>query len=78
MTGALGEVRIDARSVLARPTLSVSEVLNLKTGDVIPISLPAMVPLLVAGRQIALGKIGEQDGRAALKVEKVEGRRSVQ
>ena len=78
MNAALGEVRIDARSVLARPTLSVAEVLGLKTGDVIPISLPSMVPLLVAGRQIALGKIGEQDGRAALKVEKVEGRRSVQ
>jgi flagellar motor switch protein FliM len=78
MSAALGEVRIEARSVLARPTLSVSEVLNLKAGDVIPISLPAMVPLLVAGRQIALGKIGEQDGRAALKIEKVETRRSMQ
>ena len=78
MDEALGEVRIQARSVLARPTLSVSEVLNLKSGDVIPISLPAMVPLLVSGRQIALGRIGEQDGRAALKIEKVEGRRSVQ
>ena len=78
MNAALGEVRIDARSVLARPTLSIAEILNLKTGDVIPVSLPAMVPLLVAGRQIALGKIGEQDGRAALKIEKVETRRSVQ
>jgi len=78
MNAALGEVRIDTRSVLARPILSVSEVLGLKTGDVIPISVPAMVPLLVAGRQIALGKIGEQDGRAALKIEKVEGRRPVQ
>ncbi len=78
MGAALGEVRIQARSVLARPTLSVSELLNLKAGDVIPISLPAMVPLLIAGRQVALGKIGEQDGRAALKIEKVEGRRPVQ
>jgi flagellar motor switch protein FliM len=78
MSIALGEVRIQARSVLARPTLSVSELLGLKTGDVIPVSLPALVPLLVAGRQVALGKIGEQDGRAALKIEKVEGRRSVQ
>jgi flagellar motor switch protein FliM len=78
MGAALGEVRIQARSVLARPTLSVSEVLNLQPGDVIPISLPAMVPLLVSGRQIALGKIGEQDGRAALQIEKVETRRLVQ
>nr|WP_295371443.1 FliM/FliN family flagellar motor switch protein [uncultured Sphingosinicella sp.] len=74
---ALGEVRIQARSVLARPTLSVSELLALQPGDVIPVNLPAMVPLLVAGRQIGLGKIGEQDGRAALKIEKVETGRAL-
>jgi flagellar motor switch protein FliM len=73
MQDALGEVRIQARSVLARPTMSVSELLSLQPGDVIPISLPALVPLLVSGRQIALGKIGEQDGRAALQIEKIEG-----
>lgn len=78
MAAAVGEVRLQARSVLARPTISVSELLRLKPGDVIPISLPPVVPLLVAGRQIALGKIGEQDGRAALKIEKVEARRGVQ
>lgn len=71
INAALGEVRIQARSVLARPTLSVGEVLALKPGDVIPVSLPSMVPLLVAGRQICVGKIGEQDGRAALRIEKV-------
>lgn len=75
MCTALGEVRLKARSVLARPTLSVSELLRLKPGDVIPISLPPIVPLLVAGRQVAVGKMGEQDGRAALRIEKVEGRR---
>jgi flagellar motor switch protein FliM len=69
---ALGEVRIQARSVLARPTLSVKELLALQPGDVIPVNLPPLVPLLVAGRQIGLGKMGEQDGRAALKIEKVE------
>jgi flagellar motor switch protein FliM len=53
--------------------MSVSELLQLKAGDVIPISLPALVPLLVSGRQVALGKIGEQDGRAALQIEKIEG-----
>jgi flagellar motor switch protein FliM len=71
---ALAEVRIQARSVLARPTMSVSDLLGLKAGDVIPISVPALVPLLVSGRQIALGKIGEQDGRAALQIEKIEGK----
>lgn len=77
MSAALGEVRLQARSVLARPTMSVSELLALAPGDVIPVSLPEMVPLFVSGRQIALGKIGEQDGRAALKVEKIEARKPV-
>ena len=71
MAEALGGVRIKARSVLARPTLSVSELLELQPGDVIPVSLPEKVPLLVSGRQIAWGKIGEQDGRAALRIEQV-------
>ena len=75
MGEVLGNVRIKARSVLARPTLSVSELLELQPGDVIPVSLPELVPLLVSGRQIAFGRIGEQDGRAALRIEKVEGRK---
>src|SRR3546814_20316245 len=74
MGSALSDVRLEARSVLARPNLSVAELLQLKPGDVIPISGPALVPLLVAGRPVALGKIGDQDGLAALKTEKIEGR----
>lgn len=69
MIAALREVKLDARSVLARPNLSWTELLKLKPGDVIPISFPSNVPLLVAGREIAVGKIGDQDGRAALKIE---------
>lgn len=68
---ALGEVRVQARSVLARPTLSTLELLRLAPGDVIPISLPSLVPLLISGKTIALGTIGEHDGRAALKIEKI-------
>lgn len=68
----LGDVRVEARSVLARPELSVAELMMLKPGDVIPISVAAMVPLIVAGRVVAHGKIGDQDGRAAIQIEKVE------
>ncbi|PSJ39679.1 flagellar motor switch protein FliM [Allosphingosinicella deserti] len=78
ISAALGEVRLQARSVLARPTLSVAELLSLKPGDVIPISMPQLVPLLVSGREIAVGRIGEQDGRAAIQIEHVEGRGTVQ
>ncbi len=75
---AVGEVRIDARTVLARPELSLSELMQLQEGDVIPVSLTKLVPLIVAGRRVALGSVGERDGKAALQIEKMETRRSGQ
>lgn len=72
MARALEQVRLPVRSVLARPTLSLSEVLNLKAGDVIPITLAPRVPLLVANRRLAEGTIGEQEGRAALRIERMD------
>lgn len=69
---ALGEIRIDARTVLARPELTLAEVLELKAGDIISVSLAKHAPLVVAGRKVAVGAIGEQDGRAALKIERME------
>ncbi len=72
---AIGEVRIEARTVLARPELSLSELMQLREGDVIPVSLNKLVPLIVAGRRVALGSVGERDGKAALKIEKMETRR---
>ena len=78
LVAAVGQVRVKARTVLARPELSLAELMQLRVGDVIPISLPAQVPLLVEGRPIALGTIGEHDGRAALKIEKLDKRRITQ
>lgn len=75
---ALADIRIEARTVLARPELSVSELIQLKVGDVIPVSIPASVPLLVEGRTVAVGSIGEQDGKAALRVERIQNRRNGQ
>jgi len=72
---AVGEIRIEARTVLARPELSLSELMQLQAGDIIPVSLSKHVPLIVAGRRIALGTVGEHDGRAALKIDKMEQRR---
>ncbi|MBW8743828.1 MAG: FliM/FliN family flagellar motor switch protein [Sphingomonas sp.] len=68
---ALSQVSLPVRSVLARPEISVAELLALKPGDVIPINLPPRTPLLAGARMIADGVIGEQDGRAALMIEKV-------
>jgi flagellar motor switch protein FliM len=75
LNASVGDVRVEARTVLARPELNLSELMQLKVGDVIPVSIPALVPLLVEGRTVAVGSIGEQDGKAALKIERVQTRR---
>jgi flagellar motor switch protein FliM len=69
---ALESVRLPVRSVLARPELTLSQLVALKVGDVIPITLSPKVPLIVANRRIATGTIGEQEGRAALMIDQVE------
>jgi flagellar motor switch protein FliM len=73
LAAALENVQLPVRSVLARPTLSVDQLLSLKPGDVIPIALGPRVPLLVANRRVADGTIGEQEGRAALMIEEIAG-----
>lgn len=71
LTAALGNVRIQARSVLARPTMKIPELMKLAPGDIIPIDVPAFVPLLVEGRVVAEGSIGEVGNRAALRIQRV-------
>jgi flagellar motor switch protein FliM len=66
---AVGEVRIEARTVLARPELSLAELMQLQVGDIIPVSLSKHVPLIVAGRRIPLG------ATAKLAVVEFEGKR---
>ena len=71
LAAALDNVQLPVRSVLARPELSVAQLMALKPGDVIPITLEPTVPLLVATKLVAEGTIGEQEGRAALMIESV-------
>jgi flagellar motor switch protein FliM len=71
MARALENVSLPVRSVIARPTLSVQELMALKVGDVIPITLSPRVPLIVGNRRLAEGTIGEQEGRAAFQVETI-------
>jgi flagellar motor switch protein FliM len=68
---ALSQVRIQTRSVLGRPNMQISELLKLAPGDFIPMSMPKTVPLIVAGKVFAHGTIGEQDGRTAIKIVKI-------
>lgn len=65
------DIRLPARTVLARPHLSLAELMALKEGDVIPVNIGRSLPLIVGNRIVARGTIGEQDGRAAFQIEKL-------
>ncbi|MEJ7933337.1 flagellar motor switch protein FliM [Sphingobium sp. AN558] len=65
------DIRLPARTILARPNLSLAELMALKAGDVIPVTIGRSLPLIVGDRIVAHGTIGEQDGRAAFQIEKL-------
>ena len=67
----MGAIRLPAKSVLARPNLTLTELLSLKPGDVIPVNIARYLPLIVGDRVIAQGTIGEQNGHAAFMIEKM-------
>lgn len=67
-----GEIAMPARSVIARPLMSMQQLMALRPGDVIPIAMPRRVPLLVADRRVATGTIGERDGRVAFMIDQLE------
>jgi flagellar motor switch protein FliM len=73
MRAAAKRVEVPARLVLASTQISASRLLSLASGDIIPLLMPAKTALHVAGRNFAYGAIGEVNGRAALKIEKIEG-----
>ncbi|MHA6770063.1 flagellar motor switch protein FliM [Sphingobium ummariense] len=65
------DIRLPARTVLARPHLSLADLMQLKAGDIIPVTIGRSMPLIVGNRIVAHGTIGEQDGRAAFQIEKL-------
>ncbi|MCP1471583.1 flagellar motor switch protein FliM [Sphingobium sp. OAS761] len=67
----MSDIRLPARTVLARPNLSLAELMELKVGDIIPVTISRSLPLIVANRIVAHGTVGEQDGRAAFQIEKL-------
>lgn len=71
---ALGNVPLPVSSVLARPEISVGRMLTLAVGDIIPLTLPRQVPVLVGGRTVATGTLGEVDGRVAINIENLRQR----
>lgn len=72
LTRAVMDVKLPVRSVLAEPVVPLSTLMNLKPGDVIPISFGPEIPLLVADKNFARGAVGAANGRAAIRVRRLE------
>jgi flagellar motor switch protein FliM len=61
-------VKFPVRSVLAEPMVSLSVLMDLKAGDIIPISFGAEVPVMVGGDRLGLGTVGTSNGKAAIRL----------
>ena len=72
LSDAVMNSRLPVRTVIARPSVPLSTLMGLTPGDFIPLTLPAKVPVTVAGRLLAHGTIGQANGRAAIRIEKLE------
>lgn len=72
LTRAVMNVKLPVRSVLAEPVIPLRQLMELKPGDVIPISFGPEIPLLVANNRFARGAVGASNGRAAIRVHCIE------
>ncbi|MET4897753.1 FliM/FliN family flagellar motor switch protein [Sphingomonadaceae bacterium jetA1] len=68
LTRAVMTVRFPVRSVLAEPVVSLHHLIELKIGDVIPISFGPEVPVMVGGDLLGMGTVGTANGRAAVQL----------
>jgi len=68
LANAAMTVTFPVRSVLAEPVISLARLMELKEGDVIPITVAADVPVMVANGKLGTGTVGTSNGRAAIKL----------
>ena len=63
--------KVSIQSVFTRKKLKVSDLLNFKVGDIIPIEMPDQVMLLAENMPIMRGQYGVHQGNAAVKIEDI-------
>jgi flagellar motor switch protein FliM len=72
LTRAAMNVRFPVRSVLAEPVISLAHLMELKVGDVIPVSFGAEVPVMVGKDRLGTGLVGSANGKAAIRITHLE------
>ena len=66
----LKDAEVEIAANLATTTISLGEILKLKAGDIIPISIPEKIIASVDGIPLLEGTYGQQGGQYALKIER--------
>ncbi len=72
LTRAVMSVRFPVRSVLAEPLIPLTRLMELKAGDVIPISFGVDVPVMVGADRLGTGIVGTSNGKAAIRLTTIE------
>ncbi len=67
----LMHARIELQALFVEKQLPVSDLINFKAGDIIPIDMPEQVLLLAEELPIIRGQYGEHQGNTAIKVEEI-------
>lgn len=68
LRAALLDIEMPVRSILAEPVMPLRSIVALKVGDVIPISVPEELQMLVERIPFGIGTPGEANGNAAIKI----------
>ena len=68
LTRSVMNVRFPVRSVLAEPVVPLQMLIDLKPGDVIPISIAPDVPVVVGNHRLGCGTVGTSNGFAAIRL----------
>ena len=66
--GVLNLSPASIRSVLAEPVVSLQMLMDLKPGDVIPITISGDVPVMVGNDRLGCGTVGTSNGFAAIQL----------
>ena len=68
LTRSVMTVKFPVRSVLAEPVVPIQMLMDLKPGDVIPITIAPDVPVVVGTHRLGCGTVGTSNGFAAIKL----------
>ena len=68
LTRSVMNVKFPVRSVLAEPVVPLQMLIDLKPGDVIPITIAPDVPVVVGNHRLGCGTVGTSNGFAAIRL----------